>query len=276
MKIVVTGVSGFLGRTVVRRLAGFDGTVVGVSRRALPGNIQVVDYSDTPPGDVLIHLAETADRAVAERAGWGYEEKALSSLRALLNRRYPRVVYASSAVLYGDRAETPRRPGDPIFEVDVYTRVKASAERSVLDSSGGLVARLGNLFGPWMDRDNVISTILGQIPGTGPVRVRDAHPVRDFLWVEDAADLMVRMATGAAIGVFNVGSGTAHSIGDVARVSLQVAGQDDRAVVSTEPGARSSYLVLDISGTVSMWDWAPATTLEEGIGRLLSWRRTHS
>ena len=270
MKVVVTGASGFLGRAVVRRLAGLDGTIVSVSRRALPGTIRVSDYAETPPGDALIHLAETADRSIAEQSGPAYEQKAVSDLQALLKKPYQRVIYASSAVLYGDRAQTPRRPGDPVFDADVYTRVKARAEHAVLESSRGVVARLSNLFGPGMAEDNVICTILGQIPGTGPVRVRDMSPVRDFLWAEDAADALVKMAAGAGLGVFNVGSGTGHSIGEVARVSLRVAGQGDRAVVSTEPGARSSYLVLDISGTSSTWGWSPATDLEEGIGRLLS------
>ena len=276
MKIVVTGVSGFLGRAVVRRLAGFDGTVVSVSRRALPGTIQVGDYGEAPPGDVLIHLAEAADRTLAEQAGSAYEAKASGAVRALLKKPYQRVVYASSAVLYGDRAQTPRRPEDPVFEIDVYTRVKATGERAVLESSGGVVARLSNVFGPEMVGETVLSTILAQIPGRGPIRVRDAYPVRDFLWVEDAADVLVRMATGTAAGVFNVGSGIARSIGEVARISLRVAGEDDRSVVSTEPNARSSCLVLDISGTVSTWDWRPVTSLEEGIGCLLSGRRRNA
>ena len=271
MKVVVTGASGFLGRSVIRRLSGMANTVVvGVSRKALPGIVQVNDYASTPSGDVLIHLAETAHRGVAERLGQSYEREAFEALNALLKKHYRRVVYTSSAVLYGDRERTPRRPSEEVFAVDVYTRVKHRGERAVLESSGSVVARLGNLFGPGMAEDSVISVILGQIPGTGPVRVRDTKPVRDFVWVDDAAEAIAGMAIGGADGIFNVGSGIGHSVGDVAELSLGIAGERARPIVATQPEPRISHLVLDISDTVSTWAWSPAMRFEQGIGCLMT------
>lgn len=271
MKIVVTGASGFLGRFVVRRLVSTAATVVPVSRRLMPGVVQVSDYTETPTGDVLIHLAEAADRGNAERLGSIYEVEVFAGLSALLKKPYQHVIYASSAVLYGDHAQTPRNPRDTVFVNDAYTRVKHRAESAVLNSAGGIVARLSNLFGPGMSEGNVMRTILRQIPGVGPIRVRDTASVRDFLWVEDAADAIAKMAVGGkGHGVFNVGTGVGHSIGEVARVALGLAGQPDRGVVAMEPGQRASHLVLDVSDTVSRWRWSPVTLLEDGINSLLS------
>ncbi|HUP41535.1 MAG TPA: NAD(P)-dependent oxidoreductase [Vicinamibacterales bacterium] len=270
MKVVITGASGFLGRSVIRRFSGTAHTVVPVSRRMLPGLFHAARYADAPGGDVLMHLAESADRAAAGQNGAAYEHETSTNLNALLKKRYQRVIYASSAVLYGDRAQTSRQPADEIFVSDTYTRVKRHSEIAVLDSPGGVVARLGNLFGPGMSNDNVMSTILRQIPGDGPVRVRDTRPIRDFLWVDDGADVLVRMAVGTGAGIFNVGSGVGHSVGDLVSVALGVGGQPDRPVVAMHPGARASHLVLDISDTVSAWQWSPETTLVEGIRRLLS------
>ena len=47
--------------------------------------------------------------------------------------------------------------------------------------------RLANVYGPGMAANNVMSDILGQVPGDGPLVVRDIAPVRDYLWIEDAA-----------------------------------------------------------------------------------------
>ena len=270
MKIVVTGASGFLGRAVVKRLATTDAVVVPVSRREIPGGVHVFDYTGAPGGDVLIHLAEAAHRGIADRAGDAYEAEAGRLADALFHDRYQRVIYASSALLYGDGDADPHRPQDPVRVTDTYTRVKRRAEQVVLDSRNGIVARLTNLFGPGMSEDNVLSTILRQVPGVDPICVRAAGPVRDFLWVEDAADALALMAAGLTTGVFNVGSGVGRSVGDIARIVLETAGQGDRAILETEPGGRASHLIVDISETVSTWQWSPATPFQRGILQLLN------
>ena len=265
----MTGASGFLGHAVVRRLTGTDVSVVPVSRREGRGILRVADYAETPVADVLIHLAEPALRSAAQAAGEVYEADAQARLETLLDKPYERVIYASSAAVYGDVADTPRTPHDPIDVSDAYTRVKRRGEVAVLGRPGGIVARLANLFGPGMSSENVISAILGQIPGSGPLVVRDSEPVRDFLWVDDAADALARMTTGIAAGVFNVGSSVGSSVGTVAKLALEIAGEKNRAVLATQAAARRSHLVLDITDTIDTWGWSPSTSLAEGLGRLL-------
>jgi len=269
LQIVVTGASGFLGDMVVRNLATRGVEVVPVSRRPLPGSVRVADYADTPGGDVLVHLAEERDRAVAERQGEGCERGSARVMAALLQKRWRRVIYASSAALYGDAECSPRKTRDVVEASDAYSRLKLAGERAVLGSRIGAVARLANLYGPGMAESNVVSAILRQIDGEGPLVVRDTAPVRDFIWVGDAAEAIARMAMGGARGLFNVGSGNGVSVGALAALALKLAGRDDRQVRSSEPGERRSCIVLDISETVATWAWGPETDLERGLGLLL-------
>jgi len=269
MNVVVTGASGFLGRAVVRHLRATGVTVVPVARRETPEGVCVQHYSEAPAGDVLVHLAESADRGSAIRMGVAYEREAMTTLDALLAKGYGRVIYASSAALYGDQASDARRPGDEVYDADAYTRVKRHGEAGVLRHARGVAARLTNLYGPGMAAENVMNTILGQIPGSGPLYVRDGSPVRDFLWIDDAARLMTLMAGGDASGIFNVGSGKGTSIVDLATLALRIAGEQGRAVLSTRPEERFSRIVLDVSDTVSTWAWAPVTDLGEGLASLM-------
>lgn len=269
MRVVVTGASGFLGRALMRKLAHDGIDVVGVSRHSLqPEHVQVASYADAPDGDVLVHLAEASDRRWAEMNAQVYEQEALRTLESLLGKGFGRVVYASSAVLYGDQSEELRRVEDPVHIVDTYTRIKYASEQAVLRGKG-VVARLVNLYGPGMAEGNVLSAILKQVPLEGPIRVLDVTPVRDFLWIEDAADVFAGMALGKASGIFNVGTGLGTSILELAHIVLSAAGQTGRTVESGYQGIRRSQLAVDIAQTAAAFGWRPTTALPKGIETLV-------
>lgn len=269
MRIVVTGATGFLGRILMCKLARDGVEVIGVSRHRSPGLVQVASYADAPGGDVLVHLAEASDRRWVEANGAYYEQMAFETLDSLLEKGFDRVVYPSSAVLYGDQRKTLRCVEEPVHIVDAYTRLKYTSEQAVLKRKG-VVARLVNLYGPGMSKDNVLSAILKQIPLDCPIRVLDTTPKRDFLWIEDAAEALAAMSLGKTSGTFNVGTGLCTSILELARIVLSAAGQTERMVESLHQGTGQSHLAVDIAQTVAEFGWQPTTTLQEGIETLVN------
>jgi UDP-glucose 4-epimerase len=269
MRLVITGAAGFLGSTVLRKLneTGLNG--LGVSRKKTLGLLKVDEYSESPAGDTLIHLAEINNRARANLLSTEYEYEVSKTLHALLKKGYGKVIYASSAVLYGDGVCTPHLETDPVRANDTYTSVKLAAEHSVL-SSGGVVLRLANIYGPGMASENVLSRIVGQLNHDGPMTVQDTSPVRDFIWVEDAAEVIIKMAIQQAQGLFNVGTGVGTSIGELAKMSLEEAKQPQRQIVSMQSASKSSCIVLDITKAKKYLQWQPSTPLREGLRRLVS------
>ncbi len=270
--VVVTGASGFLGHAIVHNLRRRALDVVAVSRKPLLDGLQINSYAETPSGDVLIHLAEERDRSGAQAGGEEYECAAANTLSALLTTKWKKVVYTSSAVLYGDGSCTHRRPSDQIWITDTYTRVKKAGEQAVLDSDIGIVVRLANLYGRGMAPNNVVSTILRQLPGDKPISVWDDAPVRDFIWVEDAAEAIATIAAASGFdhtGIYNVGSGVGTSIRELSVMALDIAGCPGRTVQASRSSNRASCLVLDISDTKKDWGWLPKTRLREGLTRLI-------
>ena len=268
MRVVVTGASGFLGAAVKRQLlsAGFD--CIGVSRRDVPGLYRVKKYSESPAADCLIHCAETNERATVNAGGASMELDASQTLDALLNVNFQHVIYMSSAVVYGDQWTTPRKVSDPSEVVDTYTSIKLASEKAVLDS-GGAVVRLSNLYGPGMAAGNVLSHIFGQLGSGRAIKMFALDPIRDFLWVDDAAQAVCAIAKNKSTGIFNVGSGRGTSIRQLVRLA-QVTSGSDQEVIGLRNAERPSYLVLDISETERSINWIPQICLADGVLRLVN------
>jgi UDP-glucose 4-epimerase len=274
-KVVITGASGFIGSHVLRLLSTKKNLqAVGVTRKNISDLYAVSEYSQSPFGDILIHLAEDNDRFSVANAHEGYEKSLIESIDALAKKGYRKIIYVSSSVLYGDKNLEPHRPCDPITVVDNYSNIKRRVESAVLSTSSGVVVRLANVYGPGMSEKNVVSTILRQIPGVGPIVIQDASPVRDFIWVKDVAQGIVALVLGVINAniegrIFNLGTGLGTSIGSLAELSLRIAAENDRVVLSKNLLVRQSCLILDYSDTTSACGWKPSTTLKQGLSQLL-------
>ncbi|RME32469.1 MAG: NAD-dependent epimerase/dehydratase family protein, partial [Gammaproteobacteria bacterium] len=146
LRVIVTGAGGFLGRHLCRALDAAGHQVVPLSRRPGPGMVTVEDYRHAPGGDILIHLAQEPDRARFNAGGAEAANTAVAMLESLLQGPWERVVYASSAAVYGDTGARPARVSSVVDAGDDYNRCKLACEARVLDR-GGVAARLANLYG---------------------------------------------------------------------------------------------------------------------------------
>lgn len=273
--IVVAGASGFIGRALVAELAGRGLPVLAVSRRPItfdcPAQTLLVrSYSElepTAPGSVLIYLAEPRDLAAAEDKGEGYIAERRAAFAGLLCKPWSYVVYASSAAVYGDAGHAPHRTDEAIAPLGIYARAKAACEQDAL-AGGGAVARISNVYGSGMASNNIIADIVGQLAVDRPLMIRDLRPVRDYLWIDDLAKGLTALTMSRRRGIFNFGSGQGHSVGEVARLLLDYAGQSGRSIQATET-ARESCLVLDVSGTTARLGWKPSVSIEQGLAKIL-------
>ncbi len=266
-RVVVTGASGFIGRALIPAFSPEEADVIPVARQSGYGR-KVSGYEDTPDGDVLVHLAETADRNKIQAAGPAAEMEAIRTFEALLRRPWQAVVYASSAALYVDDCEVGRTPEDAVYASNSYTRIKLLGEQAVLER-GGTVGRLANIYGTGMHEASVLAGIIRQLQLPGPLTVRSKSPIRDFLYVDDVAAALASMALKPRRGAYNLGTGVGTSIGGLVRLVLECVGTPYRQVVETQPDPQLSALVLDCSLTYAAFGWRPGVTLPEGIRRIV-------
>jgi len=269
VRIIVTGASGFLGRAVLTSFSTNGIEVIGLSRSAIDGLTCVQSYVDAPSGDVLVHLAEANDRAWVNAQGAEYETAAIDSFHCLLAKRYTRTIYASSAAIYGDACNWHRRTDEVVTPTDAYMRIKHACEQAVLQA-GGIAVRFTNLYGPGMAKSNVVSAVLSQLTLDGPISLYDTSPVRDFLWVNNAAEAVLAMVKVPTTGIFNVGTAIGTSIQTLVETALKEGGQEGRPILSRTTNARASTLTVDITPTIAAFQWQPSMLLADGLSQLIA------
>lgn len=275
MKIVVTGASGFVGHRLVKELLRRGVETCAIARRPLEfvNSVVVDSYFDTPKGDILIHLAENSNRAEVNKMGDDYASEAKKLTKYLISKGYERIIFASSVVVYGDKVKELHKPTDSVFFDDIYSQSKLECEL-LIKENGGVIARMSNLYGSGMSSDNVFSKIIDQVPCIDKIKIWNDKPVRDFLWVDDAVDALVKMALGKSKGIYNVASGNAVSINELIKTVLVISNLDKKCKIDvTKPTNINSSIALDISDTFNSFGWKSKMKLEDGIKQLLNYKK---
>jgi dTDP-L-rhamnose 4-epimerase len=130
-----------------------------------------------------------------------------------------------------------------------------------------------SLFNPYTGVIAIFCTrLVNDLP---PLVYEDGNQSRDLIYVEDVARANLQVATNeqADGGVFNVGTGQAAAIGDLARLLAERLGRDIAPVIPGEyrPGERRA-LISDTTALRAL-GWQPRTDLSDGIDRYLAWVR---
>jgi UDP-glucose 4-epimerase len=134
---------------------------------------------------------------------------------------------------------------------------------------------LANVYGPRQDPDGgggVIATFAGRLLADDACTVYgDGEQTRDYLFVDDAVDALVRAAERGDGLLVNVGTGVETTVNDLYALMASAAGVDRPAQLAAARPGEVSRSALDPSRAAIQLGWRPWTTLAEGTGRVLDW-----
>jgi len=300
---LVTGGAGFIGSHLVEALAERGERVrvlddFSTGRRenlaAVADHIELLEGDVADPEtveravagcDYVLHLAAIASvQASLENPRRTHQVNVngtLNVLEAARRASVQRVVFASSAAVYGDHTALPLREELPPCPLSPYAATKAAGEAycSAFHASYGLptvALRFFNVYGPRQDPANpysgVISIFAARIArGERPVIYGDGKQTRDFVYVTDVARaaLLVCEQEAAVGDVFNVAGGKQTSVLQLAAVLNQVL---DTSLTPTFAPARSGevrFSQADVRRAREALEWEPQVTLQEGLSRLV-------
>jgi len=209
----------------------------------------------------------------------------VNAVRAAVEADVPRFVLASSCAVYGDAAQLPVAETSAPRPLSPYAEAKLAAEETCTAAAdaGQMVAvclRFFNVYGPRQDPDSdysgVISRFMAAAAAGAPVTVYgDGHQTRDFVYVGDVVEALVRAVQRPLSGVstLNVGSGAPTSVLDVlGRLEELAGGPIERRFEAARAGdIRDSR--ADAGRARWVLGWEAGETFAGGLEKTWAWYR---
>lgn len=294
--VVVTGAAGKIGRRLVVGLSGCGAKVVAAVRRSQDAyfcpNVTWI-FGDLLEREVQDSMFENAHRlgvgefAFVHLAALSLQSKVKENQAqaVMLNAVLPsqlftraqelacwKFLFASTAAVYptqpGFASEERTLPAPESF----YAATKLAAEvlcRGVASNGGTAceVVRISNVYGPDSAVTTVFGRILEQVRMGIPIKVNSVSPVRDFIYIDDVAEGLMRILAASGHSRFQV-TNLSSGVGTSVRALLDVVGStygvrcDVHDVDGASPNDR---LVLENHFLYSRTGWRPAHSLVEGL-----------
>ena len=195
-----------------------------------------------------------------------------------------RVVYSSSASVYGNALTTPMTEEHPFNNRTLYGATKIAGEQffRAFNEQHGLDyvgMRYMNIYGPRMDYKgtyvSVIMKVLDRIDaGEAPVIFGDGSQTYDFIHVADVARAnILAMKADATDHNFNIGMGVPTTINELVQMLLSLTGSDLEPEYKSEEQSFVTERLGSIESAEALLGFRAQVPLEEGLASVIDWRK---
>ncbi len=214
-------------------------------------------------------------------------EGTLNIAEACLRKKVRRLVHTSTSETYGTAVYTPIDEKHPLQGQSPYSASKIGADKVVESyycafELPAVTLRPFNTFGPRQSARAVIPTMISQLLSDAPtVKLGDLSPVRDMNFVKDTAAAFLKVAEEDRCigGVFNCGSGRAHTVGDIYEMLQKITGRN-KEVLTDENRRRPEKsevftLIADARRLTEFTGWRQKFSLEDGLREAVEFVRAY-
>jgi nucleoside-diphosphate-sugar epimerase len=305
LTVAVLGASGFIGRWVARALAGHGARLVLVARdpasaslgpTCLDGRAALVQ-ADLSRDDAVRELLNAVRPVVVfNLAGYGVDRTERDAAMAhAINAELPRrivealathddgswpgqrLVHVGSALEYGDIGGDLDERSEP-DPTTLYGHTKLAGTRAVAHGCAegavrGVTARLFTVYGAGEHAGRLLPTLMDAARQHGPIPLSAGLQRRDFTYVEDVAEGLLRLGASAHAApgeIVNLATGTLTEVRAFAEEGARVLGIDGARLAFGALPTRPEEMRHDPVSVVQLRrlvGWTPMTPISEGIRR---------
>ena len=299
---IVTGVAGFIGAAVAKKLIQSGGKVVGIDNLStgfmsnIPNGVEFIKAHCHDPSlygdriarsrfDAIFHIAGQSSGEISfDDPGYDLRTNAESTLHLLTFARETgckRMIYASTMSVYGIQPDAPVSETAPAVPQSFYGVGKIASEHYLrLYEQFGIAStalRLFNVYGPGQNLENLrqgmVSIFLAQMINNNKVIVKgDLNRFRDFIHIEDVvAGFLLCLKEEKTRGkVFNVGTGVRSTVGELLDQMMQSYRNVPVEVKGTTSGDIFG-LVADVSYFREVAGFQACVSLKKGLKNMFDW-----
>jgi UDP-glucose 4-epimerase len=304
VKVLLTGGAGFVGSHVCDRLAQ-DGHELVILDDLSTGRVEQVHpkarfyqmdlespwldelFAIERPEAVVHHAAQASVRRSVADPVFDARVNVLGTiglLQAATRHDVRRFLFASTGgAIYGDASVVPTPEDYPAVPVSPYGASKLAAELmlATFRAMSGLsyaALRYGNVYGPRQDPHGEAGVVAifsrALLAGGEAVITGDGKQTRDFVYVADVAEANALALNSAAVGAFNVGTGTETTINEIFQELADLTGNRQPERHGPPRPGEQRRSVLDATKIGRELGWRPKTGLREGLERTVAYFRT--
>ncbi len=312
-KVLVTGAGGFIGSHLTERLVEQGASVrafvrynsradPGLLRFAAPGNVSAMEIigGDLRDADairkavqgceIVFHLGALISIPYSYvHPGEVAETNFIGTLNVMTACRdlgVARVIHTSTSEVYGTAQRVPIAESHPLQGQSPYSASKIGADKLAESFHCAyalpvVTVRPFNTYGPRQSARAVIPTIITQALANDAIRLGSLTTTRDFTFMDDTVEGFLRAAVAAGVEgcTFNLGTGQAIQIGNLAEKIIEMTGSTAKVQLdAARIRPRDSEvlrLLSDNSLARQRLGWAPVISLDEGLDRTIAWIRAN-
>lgn len=299
MKVLVTGGGGFIGSHIVKQLLekGYEAVVFDDfstnpksenfgSATVIEGDVKDTELlkKSLEGVDAVIHMASFISVEESVKNPLKYMENNVlgtaSLLTAMREAGVSKIVFSSSATVYGEPKSLPILEDAPLSAANPYAASKIASEAlcesfSRTDGFDVSILRYFNPYGPEENHDPETHAIPNFIMAgleKRPIPLYwNGEQVRDFIYVEDLAAAHLAVLDLSGYNVFNVGSEQGTKIIDVVNTISDILGYE---VETDDRGERKGDVMANYASSQKIKDatgWEVKVGLEEGLKKTIDW-----